>query len=179
MKTEIKTHQKFIIRLEDVYYLILGVILIIFGFIISKMVKENVGDSSFLPTKIFLIFIVSGVSISILLIFLSFKKRQKDKYFMTDDVIVRERNGKKIYELPIRKIVSIRVNNKKGARGTIIFFTNEASKDYFFTYTPFNMKMPMEIFGLTSMKINLALDAKSLLQEIHKINSKINYIGTY
>lgn len=179
MIREIETYKKFTFRLEDIYYSLFGIFIAFLGFIISKMVRENVGDSSYLPTKVFLIFICSGFFISSILIYLSLKKRQKDKYSIDNETIIRERNGRIIYEIPIENIISIRVNNKKNSRGTIIFFTNEASKDYFLTYTPFNMKMPAEIFGLTSMKINLAVDAKNLLKEIHKINSEINYIGTY
>ncbi len=179
MKTEIETQKKFTLRLEDIVYFLFGILLFLIGLYISTIIRLNSLPTSISWKIVIVISVIIGIGLPLLLIFLSFKRRLKDIYYFENGSIIRQRDEQIIFNIPIAKIVSVRINNKKGNAGTIILFTNEASKNYFFTYTPFNMTIPLPLYGLTKNKINLASDRKKIVTEIYKVNPKLNFIETY
>jgi hypothetical protein len=79
----------------------------------------------------------------------------------------------------MKEIVSIRVNNKKGNRGTIILLTSKESLNYSFAYIPFFMSVPIVLYGQTKYKINLAENRKRVITEIYMANPKLNNIKTH
>lgn len=179
MKTEIETQKKFTLRLEDIVYFLFGILLFLIGLYISTIIRLNSLPTSNSWKIVIVISVVIGIGLPLLLIFLSFKRRLKDIYYFENGSIIRQRDEQLIFNIPIAKIVSVRINNKKGNAGTIILFTNEASKNYFFTYTPFNMTIPLPLYGLTKNKINLATDRKKIVTEIYKVNPRLNFIETF
>jgi hypothetical protein len=179
MRTEIETQKKFTLRLEDIIYFLFGIFIFLIGLFISNIIRHNSLPTSNIWIKAVIISAAIGIGIPSLFIFLSYRKRLKDRYYFENGSILRKRDEQIIFRIPIEKIVSVRLNNKKGNTGTIILFTNEASKNYFFTYTPFNMMIPIALYGLTKNKINLALDRKKIVTEIYKVNPKLNFIETY
>lgn len=179
MKTEIEIQRKFRLRLEDIIYFLFGIFLFLIGLFISNIIKYNSLPTSIVWKKAIIISAVIGIGLPALLIFLSYKRRLKDSYYFENGSITRKRDEQIIFKIPISKIVSVRLNNKKKDSVTIILFTNEASKNYFFTYTPFNKTIPVALYGLTKNKINLALDRKKILTEIYIVNPKLNFIETF
>lgn len=179
MKIEIETHKKFTLRLEDIIYFIFGIFLFLIGLFVSNIIRYNSLPTSIIWIKAIVISAAISIGLPTLLIFLSYRRRLKDSYYIENASIIRKRDEQIIFKIPITKIVSVRINNKKENRGTIILFTNEASKNYFFTYTPFNMMIPLALYGLTKNKINLASERKKIVTEIYKVNPKLNFIETY
>ena len=179
MKTEIETQKKFTLRLEDSIYCLFGIFLFLIGLFISNVIRVNTLPTSSSWMIAIVISIALGIGLPILFIFLSYKRRLKDVYYFENDSIIRKRNDQLIFNIPMAKIVSVRINNKKGHTGTIILFTNKASKQYFFTSTPFGMMIPVAVYGLTKNKINLATDRKKIVTEIYNVNPTLHFIETY
>lgn len=179
MKTEIETQKKFTLRLEDLVYFLFGIFLFLIGIYVSMIIQHHSLPSSIIWIKVIFVSATIGIALPTLLIFLSYRRRLKDVYYFEKDSIVRKRGEQIVFNIPITKIVSVRINNKKGNTGTIIMFTNEASKNYYFTYLPFNRLIPIALYGLTKQKINLALDRKKIVTEIYKVNPALNFIETY
>lgn len=179
MKTEIETQKSFTLRLEDIIYFLFGALLFLLGLFISDIIQHNSLSTSILWKIIFGISVIIGIGLPSWLIFRSYKIRLKDRYYFENGSISKERGEQLIFKIPIEKIVSVRINNKRGTVGTVILFTNQESKNYFFTYTPFNMMIPVELYGLTKNKIDLASDHKKIINEILEVNPKLNLIESY
>ncbi|MGV3613206.1 MAG: hypothetical protein ACO1N0_19760 [Fluviicola sp.] len=176
MRTPIETNQKFVFRLEDFVYASLIVYFLIFGTFSHQVITFNSAKNSAIPF-IFMICLV-GICIIVpaLLIFLSYRRRLQYDYFVEDESILCERNGREIFHIPFKKIVSVRVYNKRGTQGSIIFYTDLSSKDYIFSYFPVANIMPLSLYGLTRKKINLVKNRKELLTAIYRVNPKVYFI---
>lgn len=156
MKTPIETNQKFIFRLEDFVYLFLNAYLIPLGGIIYLFVRPT----NMIP---FIITIsVIGFTSSIMLILFSYKRRLQYNYYIEDETIIKERNGKDIFRIPFKEIVSVRINDKKGTQGSVVFFTEPRSK-HFTHYDTFYgfYNTPFAAFGFTKKKIDLVKNRKA------------------
>lgn len=174
MKTLIETNKKFVFRLEDFIYIFSLVYLIPFGFAIYQITKHSQQKNSTVIPVFSMIFV--GFAIVSLLIYLSYRKRIRDQYYIEDESIVRERDGKEIFRIPFGEIVSVRVYNKKGTQGSIIFYTDQSSKHLSYSYFPLNNMVPLSIYGLTKKKINLITNRKGLLTQIYLINPNLHFI---
>jgi hypothetical protein len=175
MTTVIETNPKFKFRLEDNVYSSL----IIFGILISMFVYSiQVKNEVNINTRIIflIVFNLFWVILSIFLIYLSYKKRQSVKCFIEDDFLIKYIGSRMVFKVPLNEITSIRINDKRGTEGSIIFFTNEQSKNYTFAYLPFFIPVPLALYGLTKFKINLVLDRKWLVTKIYEANPKLNFI---
>lgn len=174
MKTPIETDQKFTFRLEDFIYVFLLVYLVPIGALGYELSKNS--DQKNAPIIITTGLILIGIALPVLLIFFSYRKRLKDRYYIEDESIIRERNGKEIFRIPFKEIISVRVNNKKGTQGSIIFFTDKSSKYYSFSYFPLNNMVPLSLYGFTRKKINLIKNRKQLLTAIYIANPNLHFI---
>lgn len=176
MKTPIETNQKFVFRLEDFIYLLLIAYILPFGTFIYQTVKHNSQKDSTIPQIILICLIGMCITAPISLILLSYRKRIQDRYFIEDESIIRIRNGKKLFQIPFKEIISVRVYNRKGKQGSIVFFTNLSSRNYSSIYFPLNSMIPVSIYGLTKKKINLVKDRKKLLTAIYLANPNLHFI---
>lgn len=176
MKTPIETNKKFVFRLEDFIYLFLIVYVVPFGAFAYQVIKYNCTKDSMIPS-IFIICLI-GICIAMppLLIFLSYRRRLQDLYFLENESIIRERNGKEIFRIPFNEIISVGVYNKRGTQGSIVFFTSPASKNLTFydSFYKFN-NTPLAAFGFTQKKINLVKNRKTLLTAIYLVNPTLHF----
>lgn len=172
MKTPIETNQKFVFRLEDFIYILLDAYLLPIGGVIYTFI----GAKNPIPSLIILCAI--GITIPTTLILLSYKKRLQNRYYIENETIIKERNGKEIFRIPFKEIISVRVNNKKGTQGTIIFFTEQRSKNFEFSsfYSPFSYNTPFAAYGFTKLKIDLIKNRKQLLTAIYRVNPELHFI---
>lgn len=177
MKTQIETNQNFVFRLEDFIYIFLDVYLIPIGAFFYMILQLYKRQDSLIP---FIIIVsVIGIAMPTILILLSYKKRLQDLYFIEDESIIRERNGKEIFRIPFNQIVSVRVNNKRGTQGTVIFFTDPRSKNFEFSFfnSAFNRyNTPIAAFGFTRKKIDLIKNRKQLITAIYLVNPDLHFI---
>ncbi len=139
MRIPIETNRKFVLRLEDLIYLLTSLYLLPIGILTYHIFWFNHRIGIQLST----ILTIFGLclAISILMIFLAYRNRIQNLYYLEDETIIKERNGKEIFRIPFKKIVSVRVNNKKGTQGTIIFFTNPRSKSFKFSNSNSEFKL--------------------------------------
>jgi hypothetical protein len=117
--------------------------------------------------------------IPIALILSAYRNRKKEQCWIEDDAIVKYRRETLIFKIPLNKIVSIRVQDRKGNSGSIIFFTNDASKNYWHTYIPINVYLPMSVYGLTEQKINHIKDRKWLIRQLLEVNPQLHFIESH
>lgn len=175
MTTVIETNPKFKFRLEDYVYSSL----MIFGFLISLFVYSILSKSSVNNNAriiFMLVFNLFWLALAIFLIYLSFKKRLNIKCVIDDNNLIKYINNRIVFKIPLNEIVSIRINDKRGKEGSIIFFTNARSIDYTFAYIPLFIPVPLALYGLTKFKINMVLDRKWLVKKIYEANPKLNFI---
>lgn len=177
MRTPIETNQKFIFRSEDFIYLFLIVYVLPFGTFAYQVIKANNTKNSTAPTTFMICLIGVCIIVPSLLIFLSYRRRLQNRYFVEDESIIREKDGREIFRIPFKEIISVRVYNKRGIQGSIIFFTNQASKQYASNfYFPVHNMVPLSVFGFTRQKINLVKNRKTLLTAIYLVNPKLHFI---
>lgn len=174
MRQTIETNQKFALRMEDFIYLFLNIYLIpVGGFIFLFTRSTDI-------TLIFIILGTVGISTSTILILWSYKKRLQNHYYIEDETIIKERNGKEIFRIPFKEIVSVRVSNKRGNQGSIIFFTEQRSKHFEFSawHTPVvTYNTPLAAFGFTEKKIDLIKNRKQLLTAVYRVNPELHFIN--
>ena len=177
MKREIKsTNERFIFRLEDVFYSLIAVFTGLIWIFVLNVFKKIFKDGFQMGVTVFLVLLLCGIVVSFGLIWHSYQLRKKETYFIEDESISKCQNGQQVFKIPMKEVISVRINNKRGSRGTIILFTKKESLNYFFSYLPINMFVPLTLFGLTSQKMNLIADRKFVVTEIYKQNPKLNII---
>lgn len=171
MRIPIETNENFVLRLEDFIYIFLNTYLIPLGGLILLFTGST--DT----TPIFLILGTVGMATSTIIILLSYKKRLQNHYYIEDGTIIKERNGQEIFRIPFKEIVSVRVNNKRGTQGSIVFFTDPRSKHFIFydSFFGFN-KTPLAAFGFTDKKTDLVKNRKQLLTAIYRVNPELHFM---
>lgn len=177
MKTPIETNQKFVFRLEDFIYLFLIIYIMPFGAFAYQVVRENSAKNSIVPIIFMTGLIGICITIPSLLIFLSYRRRLRDLYFVENESIIRERNGKEIFQIPFKEIVSVGVYNKRGTQGSIVFFTTSRSKNFTLYDSVYRFtNTPLAAFGFTRKKINLVKNRKTLLTTIYLVNPNLHFV---
>jgi hypothetical protein len=175
MTTVIETNPKFKFRLEDYVYsslVIHGFLISLFIYSIQSQNAVNNNDKALFMVVFNLFFL----ALAAFLIYISFQKRLKIKCIIEDDYLIKYYDDRMIFKIPLKEIVSIRINDRRANEGSIIFLTNLQSKDYTFAYIPFMMPVPLALYGLTKFKINLVKDRKWLVTKIYEANPKLNFI---
>lgn len=178
MRMSIETYKGFVFRLEDVFYLVFGIFFMLFGLFVAFIFYTTSSIGIYAGLFIGAVFVFADIWLVRHLIISSYKNRKNDHYYFEDDCIVRENNDKEIFRIQLKDIVSVRINNKNGNRGSIILLTEKESLNYHFAYIPFFISVPIVLYGQTKRKINLALDRKKVITEIYKANPKLNIIKT-
>ncbi len=175
MRIPIETNQKFVFRLEDFIY----IFCILYIYPIAFAVYNISLHSRFKNSAVIIIagLILTCLMIQSLMIYLSYRKRLQDDYYVEHETIIRERNGQEIFRIPFKEIVSVRVYNKRGAQGSIVFFTHQASKKYSANfYFPMHSMVPFSVLGFTKNKINLVKNRKQLITAIYLVNPNLHFI---
>ena len=176
MKTRIETRSGFNMRNEDYFYIVIFVLPFL---LTSTLFFMYDWGNNLAGLLVFIAVNILFLLAPILLILISHRKRKKELCWIEDDTIVKYRNHALVFKIPLSRIVSIRVQDRKGDSGSIIFFTNEASKNYWHTYTPINVSINLEVYGLTKNKINHVKNRKSLIHRILEVNPKLHFIESY
>ncbi|WP_341899901.1 hypothetical protein [Fluviicola taffensis] len=175
MTTVIETNPKFRFRLEDYVYSSL----VAHGFLISLFVYSILSQNAVNnedKVLFMVIFNLFFLALATFLIYNSFRKRWKIKCIIEDDYLIKYYDGRMIFKIPLKEIVSIRINDRRGNEGSIVFFTNAQSKNYTFAYIPFIVPVPLALYGLTKYKINRVTDRKWLVTKLYEANPKLNFI---
>ena len=175
MKEYIETNSKFRFRLEDFMIIYFATFISFFCCLFLYFYFDVTHKIPFLGIIFLALIYILSYS---LIIYLSYKKRIKYLYYIENDCFVKMSENQIIWQIPLSKIVSIRVYNKKEKEGSIIIYTNKESLDYWFSFFSFPVKtmMPISLFGFTKNKIDLVLDRKHLVTQIYLTNNKLNFI---
>lgn len=178
MRMPIETYKGFVFRLEDIIYIIFGLFFMLFGLFVAFIFYTSSSLGIYAGLFVGAVFLFADIWLVRHLIISSYKNRKNDCYYFENGSIVRENCGKEVFRIRLKDIVSVRINNKNGNRGSIIILTEKESLNYHFAYIPFFIQVPIVLYGKTKRKINLALDRKKVITEIYKANPKLNIIKT-